>query len=119
MGPDVRTLEAVKGHDVVLRAKVVEVARSPGFWSGTFAAVQEVRYDVLEVYKGPAALAGGQAKVGHVLVGHGPAEDTKPGLNPALVRPGAEVVLFAKESFPGLEKGLYVCGDDPMGIGFR
>jgi len=112
-------LKAVKSHDVVVRAKVVEVGPSDGFWSGIFVSRQDVKYDVLEVYKGPKDLAGKQITVSHALVGGGPTEDTTPRLKPWLFKPSTEVVLFlcSDETFQSEAADYFVCGgqtDDMM-----
>ena len=61
----------------------------------------------------------GHLWVNHVIVGGGPCEDRKvPRLRPDLFVRGREVVLFAQKDFPGLEKGVYVSGDDPLGVLF-
>ena len=119
--PNMSILEGIKSHDCVVRAKIVEVGVSDGFWSGLFTAVQKVKYEILDVYKGQDIIVGKQVWVSHVLVGGGPVEDDydKPGLRPSLFVPGIEVVLFLDKSFPGLSDSFYVAGDDSVGILFR
>ena len=115
----VEVLEAVKRHDAAFRARIVEVGDSPGFGSGYLVARQSVKYTVLEVYYGTLVSKGDEVDVQHVIVGGGPAEDSKqPKLNPALMRPGREVILLVYGKFPGCGKGLYVSGDDPAGVIF-
>ena len=116
---DMSILEGLKSHDCVLRARVVEVGVSPGYWSGLIVAVQKVKYEIIDVYKGQDLIDGKQVWVSHVLVGGGPVEDDTPRLCPRLFVPGIEVVLFIRKSFPGLGDGIYVVGDDSIGILFR
>jgi len=112
-------LEAVKEHDTAFRARIVEVGRAPGFWSGPIAARQAVRYKVLQVYFGALVAEGAQVEVQHIIVGGGPAEDPRePRLNPLLIKPDREVILFAQDHFPGLTDAVYVCGDEPASMIF-
>ena len=42
-------LDAVESHDIVMRAVILESGEPPGYWSGTLAAVQKIKYDVIKV----------------------------------------------------------------------
>jgi hypothetical protein len=116
----VDVLKGFKSRDVVMRARVVEVGESCGGWSGIFVFGQDVKYDVLEVYKGPQNLSGKQVIVSHVLVGGGPTEDTTPRLKPWLFRPSTEVVLFlsSDEGFQSESADYFVCGGESVGVMF-
>jgi hypothetical protein len=116
-GPTVlAVVSAVKAHDAVARCEVLEVGKSPGFWSGAYPAPQIVRYRVLEVYAGRLdALPSQGVDVTHVVVGKGRIEDTEPRLNPKMVRPGRQMILFLRRDPQGFGKGWFVFGDDPFG----
>jgi len=113
---DLELLNCVRTHEVVIRAKVVEVGVSPGWWSGAFISVQRVRYVAVEVIKGDATMNSRQITVNHVLVGNGPWEDREPGLRQDLLKPDVEVVLFGSASFLEKGEGIFVVGDDRFGI---
>jgi hypothetical protein len=118
-GPKLDVLEDVRDHDIVFRAEVDYVHKSPGHWSTTNVAMQDVTYVVTDMYKGPMLQLGKPVIVHHILAGGGPAEDDDfPQLDPKLIKPGREVILFAQMRFPGLKDGLYVLGHDPTGVVF-
>ena len=118
-GPKLAVLEDVRDHDIVFRAEIDYVHMTPGHWSKTTVAVQDVTYIVTDMYKGPMLPLGKPVIVHHILAGGGPAEDDDvPQLDPDLMRPGREVILFAQMQFPGIRDGLYVLGHDPTGVVF-
>ena len=118
VAPGLTVLEGMRDHDLVFRGRVLEVGESPGFWSGLFAARQEVVYKTIDIYKGRLPPDTDQARVAHVLVGGGPTEDRNvPRLDPRVIAPGREVVIFAATEF-AKEKGVFVSGDDPIGVLF-
>ncbi len=110
-------LDGVKDSEIVVHAEVREVGPSLGFWSGFMPALQRVTYGVVRVYKGEVA-EGEELAVDHILVGSEPAADDEPRLRPDLFQPGRQVVLFIQTEYPGLQKGLYVVGDKPVGVLF-
>ncbi len=110
-------LDGVKDAEIVVRAEILEVQPSVGFWSGYLAGTQRVTYRAIRVYKGQVA-EGEELAVDHILVGGAPAEDGEPRLRPDLFLPGRQAILFIRTEFPGLGKGLYVVGDDPVGVLF-
>lgn len=96
--------------DFVVIAEIVETKPTPGFWSGQFAAIQIVRYDIKESIKG--GLSSGVIDAGHYLV-HGScsADRSKPQLSPELFRKGNRLVLFLSHE----EKGGYLVRDENCG----
>lgn len=92
--------ELSSSSTVVFRGKVVSVGKSPGIWSGTIAAMQEVTYQVLETYKGK--VEGDTVTVSFYLVAGARLCDAQPRLHPGFFAEGAEHVVFAQAR----EKGL-------------
>lgn len=78
----------------VFRGKVVSVGESPGIWSGTIAAVQDVTYQLLETYKGKAA--GESVTVSYYIVYGARLSDAQPRLHPGFFAVGTEHVVFAR-----------------------
>ena len=111
--PSLDTLAAVKSHDLVFRGRVLRVGEPPGYFSGLFLAYQVVDYQVLEVYKGSPG--GDQVSIFHVIIGNGSSERrTPPGLDPAGVSKGRELLIFAQGEVGGGRFMVY--GDDPLGV---
>jgi len=83
--------------DLIAVAKVKRVFDPPGYWSGTFAAMQAVEYEVVAVLKGkikkPSLVASHSVVYNSVT-----ADREKPQLAPDLFKPGQELILL-------LEKG--------------
>ncbi|HDZ20769.1 hypothetical protein LCGC14_0525320 [marine sediment metagenome] len=118
VAPGLTVLEGMRDHDLVFRGRVLEVGESPGYWSGILAARQEVIYKIIDIYKGQLPLDTDQVRVAHILVGSGPTEDRNvPQLDPGVIGPGREAVIFAATDFAN-EKGIFVFGDDPIGVLF-
>jgi hypothetical protein len=79
--------------EFVVIAKVVEVTPPPGFWSGQFAAIQIVRYEIKKSLKG--TLKSGVISVGHYVVHNScTAARSKPQLSPELFEKGNWLILF-------------------------
>jgi hypothetical protein len=76
----------------VVVAEVVEVKPAPGFWSGQLAAVQYVRYKVIESLKGKTAR---EIEVGHYVVKNSlTAAKDQARLSPELFKVGNRLILF-------------------------
>jgi len=116
----------VQATPIVAIAEVLEVGHRPGLWMGTIIpSIQEVRYNVVEVLKGE--LPAGKIDVGYYMFGDTPLTDTpdgKPGLTPALFKPGNRLILLltpgkcVKEmTTPWSDSGLpvYCSGDVQLG----
>ncbi len=86
--------ELIASSMEVFRGKVVSVGESPGIWSGTIAAAQDVTYQLLETYKGKAA--GESVTVSYYLVHGARLSDAQPRLHPGFFAPGVEHVVFAR-----------------------
>lgn len=86
----------VQATPIVALAEVLEVGYRPGLWMGTIIpSTQEVRYQVVEVLKGD--LPAGKIEVGYFMIGDTRLTDTpdgKPGLTPALFKPGNHLILL-------------------------
>jgi hypothetical protein len=86
----------VQATPIVAIAEVLEVGHRPGIWMGTIIPMtQEVRYQVVEVLKGE--LPAGTIEVGYFMIGETRLTDTpdgKPGLTPALFKPGNRLILL-------------------------
>lgn len=91
--------ELCSSSTVVFRGKVVSVGKSPGFWSGTIAATQEVTYQVLETYKGK--VEGDTVTVSFYLVHGARLSDAQPRLNPGFFAEGTEHVVFVRAGDKG------------------
>lgn len=88
--------ELIGSSTLVFRGKVVGVGKSPGFWSGTIAATQDVKYQVVETFKGQAPSE--RATVAFLLVHGARLSDAEPRLLPSFFAEGAEHVVFAREA---------------------
>ncbi len=86
--------ELMASSTEVFRGKVVSVGDSPGIWSGTIAAAQEVTYQLVETFKGKAA--GETVTVSFYLVHGARLSDAQPRLHPGFFAVGAEHVVFAR-----------------------
>lgn len=109
------TLEGFASHEFVFKARILEVGDPPGFDSGFIAAVQHVKYKVLESYKGDL-VPDSKADVSHWIIGNGFVEDASIcGLRKDLIYQNRDVVLFANRN----KNGIYVSGSDPLGVVLR
>jgi hypothetical protein len=84
--------------DVVAVGRVQRLGTPPRAWSGMIAMFQEVRYGPVRFLKKPRQMAQVEAiSVAHPIVARSrTASSNEPGLNPALFRLGAELVLFIR-----------------------
>jgi hypothetical protein len=85
-------LSIMKEAEVVVIADVVKVYQSPGFWSGTVASVQHIKYEMVEVLKGE--VKGKEIDVGHYVVFNSLTADRDDArLSPKLFNPGNRIML--------------------------
>jgi hypothetical protein len=85
-------LSVMKGGEIVVIADVVNVHPSLGFWSGYFASVQHVKYEVVEVLKGE--VKGKEIDAGHYVVFNSFTADKEyPRLSPKLFSPSNRLIL--------------------------
>ena len=90
---DSALVEVARRSEIVVVAEVVDVHPSPGYWSGRVAAVQHVRYKVLETLKGD--LRRSDIDAGHYVVANSlTADRNAPQLSPKLFKAGNHVVLM-------------------------
>jgi len=83
----------MKEAEIVVVAEVTEVYPSPGFWSGTFASVQHVKYRVVEVLKGEVTKK--EIDAGHYVVANSLTADKEHArLSPKLFSPGNRLILI-------------------------
>jgi hypothetical protein len=90
---DKALLGMMKEAEIVVVAEVAEVYPSPGFWSGTFASVQHVKYRVVEVLKGEVKKK--EIDAGHYVVSNGLTADKENArLSPKIFSPGNRLILI-------------------------
>ena len=100
-------------HDLVIRAEVVSVGQSPGFWSGTVVATQPVAYKVKQVLRGQLPAGSTEITVHHVLIGSAPFERQEPpGLDPAFFWKGRVLTLSIETTGPIVPPDSYYVFDD-------
>lgn len=79
--------------EFIVVAEVVEAKPAPGFWSGQLAAVQYVRYKVIESLKGNSTAQ--EIDVGHYVVKNSlTADKDRARLSSELFRVGNRLILF-------------------------
>ncbi len=80
----------------IVAAKVAQLGPAPGFWTGgVLPAIQNVKYDVVESYKGE--LPAKQISVDHYVVkGSRLTEKRPPGLSRQFFAQGNAVILFLR-----------------------
>lgn len=96
--------------DMVIIGKVIEVGKSPGFWSGIVPAVQTVTYSVVGVLRGECKED--KITVEHILVcGSATSDPEKPELSPKVFRKDAYLIVFIMKV-----GGNYACVNEDCGV---
>lgn len=91
-----KTSEAIDTANIIMVGEIVEVGPPPAFWSGLFAAYQDVRYKVIDVFKG--TLPTKEVLVAHPVVHNSvTADKSHPGLSPALFSVGNRLIILLGE----------------------
>jgi hypothetical protein len=81
--------------ETVLVAEIVEVMPEIGLWSGYVAALQQVRYKVIETLKGQLSTDTAIVTVGHYIVKNSPTADNQVArLSPRTFQKGKRLILF-------------------------
>jgi hypothetical protein len=88
--------QLARNATIIVVAEILDVKPAIGFWSGYFAALQQVQYKVKEVLKGELTLR--EIEVGHPVVKNSRTADTEqPRLSPKLFVKGNQLVLLIPE----------------------
>jgi hypothetical protein len=98
--PDPAFARAAAAAPTVFEGSVVAVGAAPAVWSGRAASYQAVTYRVTRIVadRDRRLSVGGEVTVQHLLVAGSETADTQPRLRPALVQPGATVIVLAQWS---------------------
>ena len=110
-----------KKADAVAVAKVRAVGAPPPVWSGTFAAYQQVHYQIVRWLRKPSEeLKGDTIIVFHPVVAKSLTADAhRPRLREDIFRVGSELILFLKQKdsrFETLDENHGVVPSDPKTV---
>jgi len=91
-----RATQNFQAAELVFVGRPVEILKSPGIWSGTFASYQAIRYHVTRPLKGDVKI-NQEVTVMHPLVqGSALADTAHAQLSPTWFSIGRELIVFAK-----------------------